>query len=77
MKESGDVSQGLVSGRRSSVAVMENISKHIPRASSTHYTLNYTTSSISDEMTLTKTCIEDHMISAYHDAFTAIKMDYL
>ncbi|CAO3701370.1 unnamed protein product [Rhizopus stolonifer] len=77
MKESGDMSQDLVSGRRSSVAVMENISKHIPGASSTHYTLNYTTHTISDEMALTKTCIEDHMISAYHEAFTAIKIDYL
>ncbi|KAG1046662.1 hypothetical protein G6F43_010862 [Rhizopus delemar] len=63
--------------RRSSVAVMENISKHLPGANSTQYSLHYTASTISDEMALTKTCIEDHMITAYYEAFTAIKTHYL
>jgi hypothetical protein len=56
---------------------MENISKHLPGANSTQYSLHYTTSTISDEMALTKTCIEDHMITAYYEAFTAIKTHYL
>ncbi|CEJ04101.1 hypothetical protein RMCBS344292_18070 [Rhizopus microsporus] len=66
-----------IKSRRSSITVVENVSKHIPGTAKVHYTLHYITSAISDEMTLTKTCIEDHMISAYQNAFTSIKDHYL
>lgn len=66
-----------IKSRRSSVTVVESVSKHIPGTAKVHYTLHYITSAISDEMTLTKTCIEDHMISAYQNAFASIKDYYL
>lgn len=48
---------------------------HIQRKEST-YSLHYTTHVISNEMKLTKTCIEDHMISAYQNAFVALREQY-
>ncbi|RCI02280.1 hypothetical protein CU098_011896 [Rhizopus stolonifer] len=53
------------------------LSKHnIPGASKMSYSLHSVTHHISDEMKLTKTCIEDHMISAYQNAFEALQEQY-
>jgi hypothetical protein len=41
------------------------------------YSLHYTTHEISNEMRLSKTCIEDHMITAYHNAFLGLREQYL
>ncbi|KAL7312382.1 hypothetical protein PS15m_008145 [Mucor circinelloides] len=60
--------------RGSTAAVGEVLSRHnIPGTSKTSYSLHYATHEISNEMKLTKTCIEDHMIVAYHDAFEALR----
>lgn len=60
--------------RGSTAAVGEVLSRHnIPGTSKTSYSLHYATHEISNEMKLTKTCIEDHMIAAYHHAFEALR----
>lgn len=60
--------------RGSTAAVGEVLSRHnIPGASKTCYSLHYSNHEISNEMKLTKTCIEDHMIAAYHNAFEALR----
>ncbi|KAL9537037.1 hypothetical protein MBANPS3_012141 [Mucor bainieri] len=60
--------------RGSTAAVGEVLSRHnIPGTSKTLYSLHYSDHQISNEMKLTKTCIEDHMIAAYHNAFEALR----
>ncbi|CEP15391.1 hypothetical protein [Parasitella parasitica] len=61
--------------RRGSTGVVgEVLSRHnIPGTSKTCYSLHYSTHEISNEMKLTKTCIEDHMIAAYYNAFEALR----
>ncbi|KAI8646601.1 hypothetical protein BD408DRAFT_359507 [Parasitella parasitica] len=61
--------------RRGSTGVVgEVLSRHnLPGASKTCYSLHHSTHEISNEMKLTKTCIEDHMIAAYYSAFEALR----
>jgi hypothetical protein len=57
-------------------STVEAMSKHIPGTSKTSYTLHYTTHTISNEMLLTKTCIEDHMIASYQNVFEVLREQY-
>ncbi|KAL0144781.1 hypothetical protein V8B55DRAFT_1455821 [Mucor lusitanicus] len=61
-------------GSTTTAAVGEVLSRHnIPGTSKTSYSLHYSDHQLSNEMKLTKTCIEDHMIAAYHNAFEALR----
>jgi hypothetical protein len=51
---------------------VEAVSKHIPGARKFTFSLHYAPRSLSGEIVLTKTCIEDHMIDSYQDAFDAL-----
>lgn len=50
--------------------------KHSLTFKKSSFSLHDTTNDICKEMKLTKTCIEDHMISAYQDAFVALREEY-
>jgi hypothetical protein len=61
--------------RRGSTGVVGEVlsRRNIPGASKTCFSLHYSNHEISNEMKLTKTCIEDHMIAAYYNAFEALR----
>ncbi|KAI8384868.1 uncharacterized protein BYT42DRAFT_563903 [Radiomyces spectabilis] len=52
-----------------------SLAKKIPNKR-THYTAHMTSSDISQEMYLSNSCIEDHMISSYQHAFKQLRANY-
>ncbi|KAI8993566.1 hypothetical protein BDB01DRAFT_832360 [Pilobolus umbonatus] len=56
-------------------SVKESVYKHIPGKSKCKHIAYYSNQDMSDEMVLTKTCIEDHMITAYNNTFEALKSE--
>lgn len=71
--EEGDTEeeQEEIDERRESIKVADVLNKF-----KTTFSLYHSTHEISNEMKFTKTCIEDHMINSYNDAFVYLREQY-
>ena len=51
----------------------KEVSKKFPGATRSRYTAHVGSHSISNEMFITKSCIEDHMLGSYQNAFDQLR----